>query len=333
VRAIRFDGTAVTIDRAAPDPQPAPGEALVRTQLMGVSSTDLDVLDGRVHFAGVMGQEFVGTVERVHAGADAPTAPHPLTGRRVVASTSIACASCDLCKRGLGAHCRRRAVLGAIDRDGCFADRLCLPVRNLHPVPDALSDEQAVFAPLVASALHTRQVFKPEGRPYITVLGDGPLGLVTVQIMARLNASVRLVGKHADKLALCERWGVKHRLLTDVGLRADQDVVIDCTGSPAGLATALAMVRPRGKVVLKGPMTPATHPKAGPQLVDLGPLVTSEIELIGSRCGSIPDALTMLARAEVDVLPLITRRGRLADAPALLAAARAHGQLKVLIAA
>jgi hypothetical protein len=67
------------------------------------------------------------------------------------------------------------------------------------------------------------------------VLGDGPLGLVMVQVMSRLNASVRLIGRHADKLAICEKWGVKHRLADEVGRRDDQDVVVDAP-APTGLS-------------------------------------------------------------------------------------------------
>ena len=144
--------------------------------------------------------------------------------------------------------------------------------------------------------------------------------------MSRLNATVRVVGKHPDKLALAEKWGVKHRLLDEVGLRQDQDVVVDCTGSRSGITTAMGMVRPRGTIVLKtttavGKDTPA---------IDLSPIVVHEITVIGSRCGPFPDALEALSNDEVDVVSLISKRMKLSDGPDVLKAAK-KGAIKVLI--
>jgi threonine dehydrogenase-like Zn-dependent dehydrogenase len=201
-----------------------------------------------------------------------------------------------------------------------------MPVRNLHLVPNGVSDEEAVFAELVAAALHTRNVFKADARPYVTVLGDGALGLLTVQAMAKITPTVRLVGRHEARLALCDRWGIRHRLQQDVGHRQDQDVVIDCTGSASGLESAIAMVRPRGKIVLK-----QTVETARGATINVAPIVTGEIELIGSRGGSIAEALGALATKQIDVLPLITKRGKLVDGPVLIPAAQ--GQIKVVLAA
>jgi len=167
-----------------------------------------------------------------------------------------------------------------------------------------------------------------EGKPYITVLGDGPLGLLMVQVMAKLNASVRLVGRYSEKLAVCEKWGIKHRHVDDVGRRADQDIVVDCTGSPAGLELAMQLVRPRGVVVLKTLVERDARAAHG---VDLTPLVLKEIELIGSFTGPLKEALTLIERDEVDVVSLISRRMRLDDGAELLSAAGQPGVIKVLV--
>jgi len=326
-------------DLDAPEPELRGGEALVRPTVMGVCSMDVGVAGGLVPFSGVMGHEFVGVVERIADGGY-----KELVGARVVGSMSVACGACDMCRKGLSAHCRVRTVLGLSGRDGCFADRVCVPVRNLHVVPAGVSDEEGVFAELVGAALHTRHIFKVEGRPFVTVLGDGKLGLLVVQVMAKLNASVRLLGKHAGRLALCDRWGIKHRMVEEVGLRHDQDVVIDCTGTAQGLELAMQMVRPRGKIILKGPAwgTRAAGVQMGVGFgavragvregVDLSPLVAHEIELIGSRCGSVPEALGAIATKQIDVLPLISKRGKLAEGVEMLRLAGA-GELKVVMAA
>jgi alcohol dehydrogenase len=346
LRAIRFDGRSVTLDRSWREPQCAPGEAVVRPTVTGVCSSDTEVLRGESTFSGVMGHEFVGVVESVNVPDDAT--PHlrekkALVGKRVVGSINIVCGQCDMCKRGLSTHCRNRTVLGVSGRDGVMAERFAIPLANLYPVPAGVDDDHAVFAEPLAAALHTAQMFKAEGKPYITVLGDGKLGLLVVQVMARLNASVRLLGRHPEKFGLCERWGIKHRHVDEAGRRQDQDIVVDCTGSADGLVTAMAMVRPRGTIVLKSPISPVriavgggapvpgANSSAWAQPINLAPLVINEIQLVGSRCGSIPDALAALEKKLVQVTPLITKRGPLEDAPALIQAAAAGSNIKVLI--
>ena len=167
-------------------------------------------------------------------------------------------------------------------------------------------------------------------QPPATVLGvkilreTFQINLDCIQVLAQLNASVRVVGKHPGKLARCEKWGIKHRLLAELSPRADQDVVVDCTGSADGLATAMQMVRPRGKIVLK--TTVADSPG-----LDLSPLVINEIDLIGSRCGPFPEALALLSEGAVDVINLISRRAKLADGPTAFAAAQSDDVIKVLL--
>lgn len=322
MRALVFDGTKPRLEPRRPDPELAPGEAIIRPLTVGVCSTDLEICRGYMDFRGVLGHEFVGIVEQVHP--EAGDKAKQLVGRRVVGSINCVCGKCDMCTRGLANHCRDRTVLGIAGRDGCFADRFSLPVNNLLAVPDTIDDDHAVFTEPLAAACNVMQMLRVESRPFVTVLGDGRLGLLTAQVLSKLNASVRVIGKHPEKLTLCEKWGIKHRLLGDVSLRADQDVVVDCTGSATGLATAMKMVRPRGKIVLK---TTVADQKG----VDLSPIVIHEIQLLGSRCGLMSEALALLNGGEVDVVSLISRRTKFAEAEKALATASMPGMLKVLI--
>ncbi len=344
MRALRFDGQAVRLVTDAPQPVPGPGEALIRPTLVGICSTDLEMSRAGATFRGTLGHEFVGVVEYVNL-PDNPAAAmvdraKRLKDKRVVASINIVCGKCDMCRTGLSTHCRARTVLGCAGRDGCFADFVTLPIANLYPVPAGLDDERAVFAEPLAAAAHVTQMIRVEGKPYITVLGDGKLGLLCAQVMTRLNASVRLLGKHPEKYGLCEKWGVKHRHIDEVGRRADQDIVVDCTGSASGLALAMQLVRPRGKIILKSSISPlpiqpgapvpgANHP-AWATPVNLAPLVINEIQLLGSRCGPIETALGMLEREEVQVSSLITTRGKLGDGAGLFEKAR-KGEIKVVM--
>ena len=122
---------------------------------------------------------------------------------------------------------------------------------------------------------------------------------------------------------ICSRLG-SGVLASDADALSGADVVVDCTGSPEGLATATSLVRPGGTLVMKT----TVH--------DLGPAsptawVVEEITLVGSRCGPFAPALRMLASGLVDPTPLITGVLPLEQGLTALEQARAPGGLKVLL--
>lgn len=302
---------------------PQPGEAVVRLRRAAIGALDVEIARGLNGFSGVLGREFVGVVEAVNA-----VEARDLIGSRVTGSSELVCGQCDMCLTGLRSHCRTLRILGMLNADGCLAEYFTTPVSNLVAIPDSIPDEQAVFAPALAAALQCARQLTIVGKPYVTVLGDGPIGLLTAQVMARLNASVRVIGRYSEKLALCEKWGVKHRHVDDIGRRADQDVVIECTGTPSGIELAMQLVRPRGTIVLKTIVAP--KPAIAPG-VDLTPLALHEITLIGSRFGPVADAVGMIARGEVDTINLAGKRMKLADGPAILRNAARPGAMPALV--
>ncbi|MBX9735598.1 MAG: alcohol dehydrogenase catalytic domain-containing protein [Phycisphaerales bacterium] len=273
---------------------------------------------------------------RTPAEASTMARAQKLIGHRVVVSPCVPCSTCELCTRGLSTHCPRRTIMGISGRDGGLADELIMPAANLLPVPESMNDEHAVFAFLAGAAAHAAASFRVEGKPYITVLGDGPMALLCVQAMARLNASVRLLGRHESKLSLCERWGIKHRPEHEAGRRNDQDVVIDCTGSPEGPAIATGLLRPRGRLVVKScvslgvgePSEAASGDSIAPGVMDA--IVRSEIEVLGSREGTIGEGLALIQKGHIQTDGLITRRAKLEDAPAILREQR-PGEIAALI--
>lgn len=330
MRAVRYEGPGkgVVFVRSAPDPRAPVGEAIIRPRKVAIGGAERAVALG---LAGpdpiTLGHEFVGIVESVNPSKSQAERARTMVGKRVVGSAIAVCGECDLCRAGLSNHCRQRTTLGAKGRDGCFADLFRLPINSLFLIPDAVEDEKAVFAEALASAVQATQQIRIENKPYITILGDGPLGLLCAQLMNRLNASVRVVGRHERKMELAEKWGIKQRNERDVGRRADQDVVVDCTGTAAGFELALKLVRPRGKVLLKTDFMwaePATP-------VDFTPIVTNEIEVVGSRSGPISEALRLLATSQAEVTGLISRRMRLDDAVEALKLAADPATLKIVM--
>jgi threonine dehydrogenase-like Zn-dependent dehydrogenase len=232
---------------------------------------------------------------------------------RVVASPDIVCGTCDMCRGGLRHHCRMRRSLGRAGVDGGLAERVLVPITNLHAVPKDVDDDAALFALPLAAALHCAQHVHLEGKTYITVLGDDAVALLGAQVMAKRNASVRVVGDDVGRLELCEKWGVRHRPLADVGRRADQDVVIECTGSAERLRTAARLVRPRGVIVCRGGAE-----VAGEHGPPASAIVEHELTIHGSRGYPIAEALRLLAAGEVETHGLISRRATLAQAESAL---------------
>jgi threonine dehydrogenase-like Zn-dependent dehydrogenase len=313
--ALVFDGKKPHLQRDYPQPKRAAGEALLKVRKAGICATDLEILKGYMGFTGVMGHEFVAEVAEGPAG---------WKGKRVVGEINCACSTCPTCKSGLSGHCPNRTVLGIQQRDGCFAEYTSLPVRNLHALPDEVSDDEAVFVePLAAACQIARQVELDAGQP-VLVIGDGRLAQLIVRMLLDHQCKPLMVGKHAHRMEAAEKVGVQTVAASDYRPRADQSLVIDASGSPAGLELAMRAVRPRGTIVLKSTTA------VGKDL-NLAPLVVDEVTVVGSRCGPFADAIAALKRGAVDVSALISREFDLADAPEALSAARDGRNLKVLL--
>lgn len=325
MRAVRYDGQGVRLTLDALPPQPAPGEALVKISRIALTPADAAAAAPPSSFRGTLGSHFIGVVKQINLPADAPpvmAARAGWTGKRVTMSPAIACASCDLCRHGLSAHCRTRKVLGIFEYDGCCTELISVPLSGLCEVPTSVSDDAAVFAPTLASALHAANMLRGEHNSFITLLGDNLLALLTAQTLARMNKSVRLLTAKPDRQRLCERWGIKHRAPEEPGRRQDQDVVVDCTGTSAGLRLSLQLVRPRGIVLLKSPLASMPYPAGRPmpdvlpgsawdKSIDLTPVIANEIQIMGSRDGPVPDALRMLSEKAIDVESLLSKRLKL----------------------
>lgn len=316
MQAITLSGNELQFqaDRQAPDLQT--GEVFVDISLAGICETDLQLIQGYMGFSGVLGHEFVG-VARSGQFAD----------QRVVGEINCSCHQCDTCQAGRPTHCPNRTVIGIDRHDGAFATTLAVPERNLHRVPDQISDRQAVFAePLAAAFEITEQVtVTPNDR--VAVLGDGRLALMCSQVLANCSGNVTVFGKHAAKLRRFTERGVSTEALqgtlpSNVPANAF-DLVVDCTGSTTGLPMALQMVRPRGTVIMKTTV-------AGHHEQSLAAIVIDEINLLGSRCGPFDQALDAIAKGHINLDDLITDSFALSDYQAAFEAAKHADSFKVI---
>lgn len=320
MKAVVFDGRPegrgeirLADDYALPC-RPA-GEARIRVTLAGICNTDLEIVRGYAEYQGVLGHEFVGVVEE----AEDPE----IVGRRVVGEINASCGLCDTCRAGRSTHCPNRTALGIRGRDGALAEYVCLPARNLHPVPEDIPDRAAVFTEPLAAACQILDQIHVRPTDRVAVLGDGKLGLLVAQVVALTGSDLFVVGRHQEKLAILSHRGIPTEM-EGQGLASSADVVVECTGQASGFQAARRLVRDRGTIVVKS--TYHSQPQ-----VDLSGFVVDEIQVVGSRCGPFLAALRLLARGWVDVIPLIEAEYPLNKALDAFEHASRPGALKVLI--
>ena len=318
MKALRFDGNLKLVCDA-PVPRRA-GESLVQVVCAGICNTDLEIVKGYAGFQGTPGHEFVGRV------VESPD--NSLIGRRIVGEINAGCGNCELCRRDDPRHCADRTVLGIKGRDGAFAEFLSLPTRNLVELPDSISDDAAVFVEPLAAACNILEQIRIASSGQIVVVGDGKLAQLVVLVIAQVGCKVTVIGRHKEKLEMAIGYGAQEALLEGELLLSESkarfDVAIEASGSPSGLATALALVKPGGTVVLK-----STHHGATP--LDTSQVVVNELSIIGSRCGRFRPALGLLVDRKLDLSALISRRLTLEEGLLAFEEAASPDSLKIIL--
>ena len=309
MRGVFCDGDGPRLRGDLAEPEANASEVILRVRMVGICDTDLQLARGYMNFRGVLGHEFVAQTE---------------AGRRVTAEINAACHDCPTCRAGRPGHCPHRTVLGILGHDGAMADLVRVPARNLHDIPDAIEDMEAVFIEPLAAAFRIAEQVELGPDVEMAILGDGKLGLLSAWVARLSGARVTLIGKHPSKLALAGEGIATHTLDRSEALAKSFDVVVDCTGSDSGFRTALGLVRPCGTVVLKTTV-------AGQYTIDLATIVIDEVRVVGSRCGPFPKAIAALERRQIDVRPLIGSVFDLDDADEAFQAAAAKGARKILM--
>lgn len=314
MKALVFQGGYLAL-KSVPTLEPLANEALIRVLIAGICATDLEITRGYKGHTGVLGHEFVGEVMQCR--------DESWVGRRICGEINVGCGSCVRCLTSLSGHCADRTVVGILNRPGVFAEYVTLPIQNLHLVPDAVTDEEAVFCEPLAAAFEILEQAPVGPGNRAVVLGDGRLGNLCSQVLHGTGGRVLTVGRHASKLRLLQERGIETRQ-PGQALPYDPDIVVEATGSPTGLQAALDMIQPRGTLVLKSTF-------AGPSDVDLSPIVVKELTVVGSRCGPFQRALEALANRQVEVRPLISERYPLREGVLAMRRAGSTGILKVLL--
>jgi threonine dehydrogenase-like Zn-dependent dehydrogenase len=234
------------------------------------------------------------------------------TGERVVMMPLAYCGKCYYCLRGLPTYCTRGKFMG-LTRDGFFAESVALRPRNLIPVPDSVSDEEAAVVEPVALALRVLDALKPNVGDYATIIGQGAIGLLMTQVARLKGCRVIAVDLKDYRLRLAEGYGAEFcinaqredtvKRVREITKRGS-DLVVEAAGTRGTVEQTPFMVRKAGKVALVG------ESKGYLNLEDADEAVFFTVYISPVE---YPLAVALIAEKTVDVKSLITHRFRLAD--------------------
>jgi L-iditol 2-dehydrogenase len=330
-----------------PCPEPGPGQVRIRVGYCGVCGSDIPRLfeKGTYRFPLVCGHEFAGTVDLC-----GPDVEGFEKGQAVAVFPLIWCDHCSACERGHYAQCLRYSYLGSRE-NGAFAEYVVAPARNLLPVPEGVSLEEAAMTEPAAVALHAlRRTGRNLTGLTVAVFGCGPIGLLAA-LWARLGGAVKtlLFDIEEEKLAVAKRLGFSMAFsakeedpvscIERETRSQGADVCIEAAGVPATLIQACSACGRGGHVVLLG------NPSADVVLPAslLSQIMRREVSVVGtwnSEYGVYTTsddwhtALSAMASKQFNVQPLISHKVPLAQAVEMLQAMRQRQVpfVKVLIA-
>lgn len=312
-----------------PTPEPAPHEAVVRIESVGVCGSDTAyyrvgrignyVVDGPL----VLGHEVSGQVTAV--GTDVTGIE---VGDRVAIEPGTPCRNCSECRAGRYHLCPDLVFLATPPYDGALRELMAIDARNLYVMPDSMTyDEGALLEPLSVGIWGCRRASLEPGDD-VLVTGAGPVGLLAA-------AAARAFG--AAKVTITDVSEFRLRMARDMGFEAEHggaqtdrtfDVLLECTGAPGVLGQAMGRLRPAGRAAMIG------MSKEEALALPLSQLNVNELtlSLVNRYNNTWPLALELVESGRVDVKPLITHHFGLAEtADALTLGSRIKDSVKAVI--
>jgi (R,R)-butanediol dehydrogenase/meso-butanediol dehydrogenase/diacetyl reductase len=296
-----------------PMPERGDGQVLVRVRRSGVCGTDATEWCSGPHLFAVdrphpvsghtgpliLGHEFVGEVVEIGPGSAFAV------GDRVAAGAGVSCGECPRCLEGRTNLCWSYTTLG-LNVDGGMAELVAAPEQMLAPIPDGLSLDLAALAQPLAVGLHAARRAGVANGDRVVIIGAGAIGTFALAGVRSLAAvEVTVIDFPGPRLDRALRLGATRVIPAGAGAVADvlagagargADVVIEASGAPGQLASAIRMVRSGGTILQVG--LPARPPE-----VDVNALVLREITLRTS-CAHVfaedlAPALALLATTEL----------------------------------
>ncbi len=234
-----------------PDPQVLPGEVVVRVGGCGICGTDQHILDHGLPTARyplIPGHEPWGWIAEIGPDVQAQLR----VGDLVAVDPSLHCGLCDRCRMGRRNLCRRWGAIGA-SQAGAWADFVAVPERTIFRLDDAFPTDVASLIEPVACALRGLERLEAIADTPAIVYGAGTMGiLLSIMLDQRGVGPIHLVERNDRRRAMAAT--VTNARV--VGPEAVGDLeaasVIDATGNPAAIASALDHVAPGGTFMVFG---------------------------------------------------------------------------------
>jgi len=250
MRALVYTANRVVTMQDLPPVTPAPGEVAISVTAGGICGSDMSGFLGHSRRRVpplVLGHEFVGRLA---------------SGSRVVANPLFSCGRCRACLSGQQNLCASWRLLGLDRTQGCFTESVAIPETQIYPIPDSLSDEQAVLTEPLANIVHLFRIAAPHPFFRMGIVGAGTMGALALQGALRLGVKDILIQDVSDlRLAEALRMGatVAPNVSTEEGGTLARtfagdglDLVLDASGSGPARQAAFDLCRPGGTVVLLG---------------------------------------------------------------------------------
>ena len=243
-----------------PEPPPAAGEVLLKVGAAGVCGSDLHGFLGhseRRKPGLVMGHEAVATILELHPGVRGWR-----RGQRVCFNPLLTCGTCRACLEGRQNLCPTWTLFGMDRLHGTYAERIAVPVRQLQPLSEGLSEQEAVLAEPMAVVIHAFRLGLAGTPRVMAIIGAGAIGSLSL-VLAKLRGvpKVCVVDVNDARLEVAKRLGAD---LTLDAARADlaavvrdwssggADVVVEAVGTAATRRTAVALAAKGARLVLLG---------------------------------------------------------------------------------
>lgn len=310
--------------REVDTPAPGPGEVVVDVERVGVCGTDVElfrgemeyVRQGRTTFPVRPGHEWTGTIGSVGEGVDPG-----LVGRRVTGDTMVGCGHCRRCRSGRHHVCAKRSEIGLLgDLPGALAERLRVPVRSLHLLPNGLDPAAGALVEPGGNAMRAVRAAGLSPGDRLLVLGPGTIGLLCGQIARARGAEVHLLGLPGTDIAVARGLGFEHAWTRETLPALPWDAVIDASTAPSLPALALSLVEPGRTVVFIGlSATPAELDSREVALKDV-----TAVGVLGASAG-LAETIDCYARGLVDPRPLVAATVGLGDVADVLGGTRPRG--------
>lgn len=295
------------------EPKISSSEVLLEVRAAGICGSDIRFYRGKVklpHTPVVLGHEFSARI--IQVGKDVR---HFNVGDRVTCEThAYVCGQCVFCRTGEYNLCSSRKGYGH-DVDGAFADYVKARPDILHHLPQNLSfDEAAIIEPLCV-VLNGIQKLSVNPGSVIVILGPGPIGLLSIQVVKQFHPRLTIVTgteRRGERLSLAGKLGADEtiivqkedavRKILELTGKSGVDIVMECSGSPEALSQALEIVKKQGQILQLG--------YSSDDLVFTNDVMCLKaIKLIGSFSHNWriwEQAITLLAKQYIDVKSLIS---------------------------